>query len=151
MADTPQKLMTDEDPYHFIMHVFMSKWKPFILTAIYFDNGSTRYNKFTATFPISNKVLTENLRELEADGLIEREFFPEIPPHVEYHLTPIGETVIPLLFQLYDWGWNEMNRRNIPIDKRGQMYHGYMKPDPEMMGAPKEEYLQMLQAKFDKD
>ncbi len=140
-----------EDPYRFVMRIFMSKWKPFILTAIYFDNGATRFSKFAATFPISNKVLTENLRELEADGLIVREMFSEIPPRVEYHLTPVGESTIPLLFEIYKWGWTEMKRRGIPIDHRGQMYHGYLEPDPEIMNMPIEQYLQLIKERNKKE
>jgi DNA-binding HxlR family transcriptional regulator len=143
MSTTKSPFPHGADPYHYVMKLFLTKWKPMILTAIYFDKGTTRYHEFTATLPIREKVLTENLRELEADGLILREEFHEVPPRVEYHLTELGESVIPLLFSLYDWGWKDMTRRGIPIDKRGQMYHGYLEPDQEIMSMTMEEYLKM--------
>jgi DNA-binding HxlR family transcriptional regulator len=143
MSATQNPFPHGADPYHFVMRMFLTKWKPMILTAIYFDKGTTRYNKFTATLPIREKVLTENLRELEADGLIVREVFAEVPPRVEYHLSELGESVIPILFSLYDWGWKDMTRRGVKIDKRGQMYHGYLEPDEKIMSMPMKEYLSM--------
>ena len=53
---------------------------------------------------ISPKVLTEQLRELEGDGLIVRKSFPEIPPRVEYSLSEQGRSLWPILEQMYDWG-----------------------------------------------
>lgn len=53
---------------------------------------------------ISQKVLTEQLRQLEADGLIEREVFAEVPPRVEYGLSEEGKTFLPVLQNLCDWG-----------------------------------------------
>ena len=53
---------------------------------------------------ISQKVLTDSLRSLEEDGIVERIVFPEVPPHVEYRLTPLGESMRPILDSLRDWG-----------------------------------------------
>jgi DNA-binding HxlR family transcriptional regulator len=143
MSSTNTPFVHGADPYHHIMRVFMTKWKPLILTTIYFDKGTTRYREFTTNLPIREKVLTENLRELEADGLVSRKVYPEVPPRVEYHLTELGYSTIPLLFSLYDWAWNDMNRRGIKIDKRGQMYHGYLEPDDTIMSMPMKEYLSL--------
>ena len=55
---------------------------------------------------ISQKVLTESLRQMEADGIITRTVFPEVPPHVEYALSELGETLRPILDSMRDWGSN---------------------------------------------
>jgi DNA-binding HxlR family transcriptional regulator len=53
---------------------------------------------------ISKQMLTTQLRELEADGLLHREIFAEIPPRVEYSITNLGETILPVLEAIKDWG-----------------------------------------------
>lgn len=140
-----------EDPYRFVMRMFMTKWKPMILSAIYFDNGATRYTQFSKGLPISEKVLTENLRELEADEMIQRNIYPEIPPRVEYTLTDSGRSAVKLLFLIYDWGYKEMERRGLDIDKRGAMYHGYLPEDAEVMAIPMREYIKQLQKEGHRD
>lgn len=125
----------ENDPYNFVMKVFCTKWKPFLIKAINFDE-STRFNRFTRQLPITEKVLTDNLRELEADGLITRTVFAEVPPRVEYSLTELGKTVCPILDTLYGWGWHEMKRRGLPVDSIGEMWHGYRERDTDMMDSP---------------
>lgn len=66
---------------------------------------------------ISPKMLTKQLRELEEDGLILREVYPEIPPKVEYSLTEFGKTVLPVLDALSKWG-NEYLGRECLLDKQ---------------------------------
>jgi DNA-binding HxlR family transcriptional regulator len=53
---------------------------------------------------ITSKMLTQQLRELEHDGLVERTIYAEVPPRVEYRLTPLGETLLPVLEAMYAWG-----------------------------------------------
>ena len=53
---------------------------------------------------ISQKVLTDSLREMEADGIVTRTIYPEVPPHVEYALSPLGETLGPILDAMAKWG-----------------------------------------------
>ena len=53
---------------------------------------------------ISQKVLTDNLRSMEADGLLVRTVFPEVPPRVEYALSPLGESMRPIIKSMEDWG-----------------------------------------------
>ena len=86
--------------------------------------------------PITQKVLSENLRQLEADGLIYRTVLPTTPPQVEYRLTPAGKGLVPLLDHIYDWGWEEMQRRKLPIDALGEMWHGHRAPDEKFMESP---------------
>lgn len=70
-------------------------------------DGKQRFKDFIKSIPaISKKVLTDNLRSLEDDGLIEREVFAEVPPRVEYSLSPLGQSLKPILDAMYDWGTN---------------------------------------------
>lgn len=123
------------DPYNFAMKVFCTRWKPFLIKAISFDEA-TRFNRFLKQLPISEKVLTQNLRELEADGLITRTVYAEVPPRVEYRLTELGLSVCPILNGLYDWGRREMKRRGLSVDELGEMWHGYRERDESAMDSP---------------
>jgi len=79
------------------------KWKPIILIRLI--NSSVRFGKLTVQIPdISRKILTQQLRELEEDGLIIRHSYSEKPPRVEYELSNTGKTLIPILKAMYDWG-----------------------------------------------
>ena len=80
-----------------------SKWKVFILQRL--QERSWRYNELKKSIEgISQKVLTDNLRTLEADGLIQRKIFDEKLPHVEYSLTKLGEEFKLIMNMLYDFG-----------------------------------------------
>ncbi len=86
-----------------------NKWKLLIIRNLIY-NGTQRFGDFIKTIPaISKKVLTDNLRALEYDGLIEREVFAEIPPRVEYSLSTIGKSLKPILDAMYDWGTDYKN------------------------------------------
>lgn len=87
------------------MNVIGNKWKPIIIYLL--SSGEMRFGKLNAMIPtISKKVLTSQLKELEADGLINRESFAEIPPRVEYSLTEKSKTLLPVLRQLSAWAEN---------------------------------------------
>lgn len=95
-----------DNPNHcslvYAMNIIGGKWKPIIVYLL--ANGSLRFGKLLLFIPtISKKVLTEQLRELEEDGLIIRERFAETPPRVEYSLSEIGEALLPILRQLSEW------------------------------------------------
>lgn len=62
------------------------------------------------------KMLTQQLRELERDGLVRREVFPVIPPKVEYSLTGFGETIRPVLEAMYAWGTGYLHRRGLEVN-----------------------------------
>lgn len=121
---SPKGTAIVDDPYTFAKRVIFAKWKPFLLNAIYVD-GVTRFNRFTKMLPISEKVLAQNLRELESDGLITRTVVPDVPPKVEYRLTEVGTSACQILRQVYDWSWHEMKRRGMDIDPKGELWHGY--------------------------
>ena len=125
-----------EDCYDYCRRVFFNRWKPRIITAIYFDKDCTRFSRLTRQLPITEKVLTQNLRELEEDGIINRTIYPEVPLRVEYHLTEQGKRLYDILMRIYDWGWNSMTARGLPIDPLGEMWHGYREKDEELMEAP---------------
>lgn len=79
------------------------KWKPIILYCL--SQQTMRYGKLRFYIPaISSKVLTQELKELEFLGLIDRKVFKELPPRVEYTLTKTGESLKPVLKVLCDWG-----------------------------------------------
>lgn len=81
-------------------------WKLLILRNLMYDSKQ-RFKDFIKTIPaISKKVLTDNLRSLEEDKLIEREVFAEVPPRVEYSLSPLGQSLKPILDAMYVWGTN---------------------------------------------
>lgn len=83
--------------------VLQSKWAVGVLLAL--GEGSRRYHELLAELdPISEKVLTQTLRTMERDGLIAREVHPEVPPRVEYALTPLGASLATPMKSLGGWG-----------------------------------------------
>ena len=92
-----------ECPVATTVRLIGNKWKLLIIRNLL---GKTqRFTDFVKTIPgISKKVLTDNLRALESDGLIEREVFAEVPPRVEYSLSALGKTRKPILDAMWDWG-----------------------------------------------
>lgn len=123
------------DPYNYVSKVVFSRWKPFILQAMNTDEV-TSFSRFTRQLPITQKVLAQNLKALEKDGLILRTVIPETPPRTEYRLTDRGRSLIPLLDQVYDWGWHVMKEEGLPIDALGEMWHGYREKEDELMHHP---------------
>ena len=80
-----------------------NKWKPLILRDV--RSGPKRFGELQKSLDaISPKILTNNLRELEEDGLVTRTVYPEIPPRVEYALSDLGQTMCPVLDAMAAWG-----------------------------------------------
>ena len=95
-------------PVTHAMNIIGGKWKPIIIYLL--SRGDLRFGKLLMFMPsISRKVLTDQLREMEIDGLINREKFAETPPRVEYSLTKSSENLIPLLESLADWSKTMVN------------------------------------------
>lgn len=89
------------------LDVIGGKWKPHILWKI--KDAPMRFMAIQEKLPaISQKMLTRQLRALEADRLITRTEYPTMPPRVEYSLTERGKTVIPILASLKDWADEEL-------------------------------------------
>ncbi|MDD6023502.1 MAG: helix-turn-helix domain-containing protein [Oscillospiraceae bacterium] len=124
-----------KDPYNYVMKVVFGRWKPFILHAIDEDQV-TNFARFSKQLPITQKVLAQNLKAMEQDGLITRTVVPETPPRTEYRLTERGKSLIPLLNAVYDWGWHVMKEEGLPIDTLGEMWHGYREKEEEKMLHP---------------
>ncbi len=93
-----------ECPVATTVRLIGNKWKLLILRDLIYNN-SMRFTEILKSVPaISKKVLTDNLRALENDGIIDREVFPETPPRVTYSLSELGETLKPIFDAMYDWG-----------------------------------------------
>ncbi|MDE6442757.1 MAG: helix-turn-helix transcriptional regulator [Clostridia bacterium] len=93
-----------ECPVATTVQLIGNKWKLLIIRNLIF-NEKQRFSDFVKSIPaISKKVLTDDLRALEDDGLVIREVFAEVPPRVEYSLSPLGKTLKPILDAMLDWG-----------------------------------------------
>ncbi len=103
MADLPQSFNIETCPIQFTLTLMSGKWKPALIHILI---GQTmRTGALLRALPgISQKMLTQRLRELEADGLIHREVYPEVPPRVEYSLSARGKALAPVLVALYNVG-----------------------------------------------
>jgi len=78
------------------------KWAVLIVTNL--AEGTSRYNELKRALEgVSQKMLTQTLRDLECNGLVERTVYPDAPPRVEYGLTPLGRTLVEALTVLRDW------------------------------------------------
>lgn len=92
------------------MEIIGGKWKAIILCHL--RHGTMRSGELRRAIPtITQKMLTQQLRELEADGIVHREIFQQVPPHVEYSLTERGETLNHVLNQLCTWGEQNIDER----------------------------------------
>lgn len=86
------------------------RWSLLVLLALHDKAEAMRFSDLCKAIPdVSQKMLTSTLRKLEADDLLSRTIYPEVPPRVEYKLTKRGKTLIPLLNQLVDWSLDNMD------------------------------------------
>lgn len=108
MAEFNEKGTIQETSFGYTLSVIGGKWKMLILYLLA-ENQPVRFNDMNRRIgAITFKTLSSQLKELEADGMVKRKEYPQIPPKVEYSLTPKGESLLPLLEQLCEWG--EKNR-----------------------------------------
>ncbi|WP_417332261.1 winged helix-turn-helix transcriptional regulator [Halarcobacter sp.] len=90
-------------PVETALDVLAGKWK--ILILWYLRSDTLRFSELQKKLPrTTEKMLIQKLRELEKDNIVHREVYPVVPPKVEYSLTPYGESLKPILKQLYLWG-----------------------------------------------
>jgi DNA-binding HxlR family transcriptional regulator len=91
------------------------KYKSLILWKLM--GGTLRFSQLRKELlSATPKMLTQQLRELESDGLISRTVFPEVPPRVEYALTDTGKSIAPILEAIYSWGSGYLNERGIDVN-----------------------------------
>ena len=111
------------NPYHYALHCLGGRWKMTILHEIY-TYGSIHFNQTLKVLPISEKVLSQQLKELIADGLVRRAVLGDTyPPSTEYMLTEAGRQLIPMLDMLYIWSIRQMDAKQIPIDADAFVVH----------------------------
>lgn len=92
-----------ECPVATVVELIGNKWKLLIIRNLLAN--TSRFNELLKGLPgISQKVLTDNLRSLEANGLVKRTVYPEVPPRVEYSLTELGHSLNPLFDSITNWG-----------------------------------------------
>ena len=95
--------------YSYTLSLISGKYKPVILYCL-MEYEPVRFNQMQRYLGrVADKTLSQNLKELERDGLIHREMYPEVPPRVEYSLTERGSSLVSVLDRLCDWGLEHRN------------------------------------------
>lgn len=90
-------------PIEITMNLLSSKWKTLIIRELL--TGTKRFNELKRVMPeVTQKMLTQSLRGLEEDGLIERKVYPVVPPKVEYSLTDLGKSLSPVIDEMRRFG-----------------------------------------------
>lgn len=91
------------------LKVVGGKWKPLILFLL--SSGTMRFGQLKKSVSsITQKMLSQKLREMEKDGLVARKVYPVVPPKVEYSLTTYGKSLEPILKSMSEWGKKHKNR-----------------------------------------
>ncbi|MRH90766.1 transcriptional regulator [Nocardia sp. SYP-A9097] len=102
-------------PVEVTVDLIGGKWKPVILAHL--KEGTHRYGELRRRMPTtSEKMLIQQLRELESDGLVRRTPTPTTPPQVDYALTEEGWTLVPVLTALYEWGRTRSARTGLTLE-----------------------------------
>lgn len=103
-------------PVRNVVARFGDKWSLLVLLVIN-GSGPVRFNELGRLIPdISTRVLSGTLKTLEADGLINRNVYAQVPPKVEYSLTETGKSLVPLIMQLTEWA--QANMKNVMSHRR---------------------------------
>ena len=107
MISTPDPIANFTCGLDATLRVISGKWKPLIL--YFLLQGPNRYGELKrAVRGVSDKVLIQQLKELEADGILRRTDYKEVPPRVDYSLTPLGHSLAQALAPLCTWGTENM-------------------------------------------
>jgi DNA-binding HxlR family transcriptional regulator len=113
-------------PVRHVLDRFGDKWSILILCLLH-EKGKLRFNEMGNYIPdMSQKMQTVTLRSLEADGLVSRKMYPEIPPRVEYELTALGQSLVPHIESLAAWAFGNMtdilhSRKKYAANKKPQL------------------------------
>jgi DNA-binding HxlR family transcriptional regulator len=98
-------------PVERTLEVIGGRWKVLILRELF--PGVRRFCQLhRALSGITQKMLTQQLREMETDGIIHREVYLQVPPKVEYSLTPLGESLKPIIDSMHEWGIRHLDAQN---------------------------------------
>jgi DNA-binding HxlR family transcriptional regulator len=101
--DTVPGLSPETCPVDRTLRMIGGRWKALIV--YYLRSGPKRFNQLRRMMPaVTQRMLTQHLRELESDGLIDRKVFPVVPPHVEYSLSALGVSLLPVMDAMAAWG-----------------------------------------------
>lgn len=104
------------------LRIISGKWKPLIL--FFLRDGPRRYGELTRLIPgVSNKVLIQQLKDLEAVHVLMRTDYKEVPPRVDYSLTPLGRSLADAIVPLCTWGTEHMTELASIITRRETMRH----------------------------
>ena len=105
-------ILTDNCPVEATLDLIGGKYKALILWHL--SERQLRFSELRKVITSATpKMLTQQLRELEAQSLIHREVFPVVPPKVEYSLTELGRSLLPILVAMRDWGADYMRTKNL--------------------------------------
>ena len=108
-----EKKKLPDCPVETTLMLISDRWKVLILRDLF--TGTKRFGELKKSLAgISQKVLTANLKSMEADGLLTRRAYPEVPPRVEYSLTETGESLKPVIAAMFDWGMDYKRKNNSP-------------------------------------
>lgn len=110
MDNSPKESMYDW-PIDATLAVIGGKWKPLIIYEL--SDETLRFSQLLDRLQprVTQRMLTKQLRQLEEDGLITRKVYTQVPPKVEYSLTELGKSLMPILDQLCEWGSEHMSDR----------------------------------------
>lgn len=111
MSNKALRKLKDYNPHNcpvvYSLNKIGNRWK--LLVIHYIKLGHNRYSTLQKAIPdISRQTLTNQLRELEADGILERIIYPQIPPKVEYQLTELGCSLDPIIREMSKWGLEQL-------------------------------------------
>lgn len=103
-------------PVRATVRLLGGKYKSVIIWNL--GKGTMRFSEIQAAMPeVTGKMITKQLRELEADGLVERKVYPVVPPKTEYSLTEFGRSALPMIMSMAEWGSRYLNSQGIPVCK----------------------------------
>lgn len=111
-------VLNPDCPSRRVLELISDKWTAMVVRVL--SRGTHRYAELQRSVGgISQKMLTQTLRALERDGMVARTVYPEVPPRVEYHLTPLGESLLAPLDAICDWAeahWEHVQKARAPAD-----------------------------------
>ncbi|GAB3920376.1 winged helix-turn-helix transcriptional regulator [Mucilaginibacter myungsuensis] len=115
-----KQVALNECPVTYVMEKIGGYWKPIIL--FHLLSGSKRYSELKKAIPaITEKMLIQHLKQLEADGLLIREAKPVVPPYVTYTLTSAGSGLKDVMYAMADWAFKQKDRDSSVSDKDPQV------------------------------